>query len=93
LSRDDSTQPIGRPFILPEVFNREEDFGKCSSSQQVGRHCQIAVVAHVLAGKVHVVLSRTKSESYKQAREVLQRRFEPSSKSELYKNGLQHVAK
>jgi len=40
-----------------------------------------------------VALRRTKSESYKQAREVLQRRFEPSSKSELYKNELQHVAK
>jgi len=28
VSSDDSTQPIGRPLIPPEVFNGEEDFSE-----------------------------------------------------------------
>jgi len=97
---DDGAQPIGRPHILPEVFNGEEDFG-----EWIHHFESVAVVnkwddstklqwLHVrVAGKARVALSRAKSESYKQAREALQKRFEPSSKSELYKNELQHVAK
>ena len=97
---DDGAQPIGRPHILPEVFNGEEDFG-----EWIHHFESVAVVnkwddstklqwLHVrVAGKARVALSRAKSESYKQAREALQRRFEPSSKSELCKNELQHVAK
>jgi len=42
-----------------------------------------------LTGKACVALNRAKSESYKQAREAFQERFESSSKREFYKNELQ----
>jgi len=45
------------------------------SVEQVGRHYQIAVVARVRYRKS---TCGTKNEYYKQAREVLQRRFEPA---------------
>ena len=94
----DSTQPMGRPVILPEVFSGEEDF--CEWNQHfesvavVNRWDDITKLQwlHVrVTGKARVALSRAKSEPYKQAREALQERFEPSSKTELYKNEL-HAA-
>ena len=100
VSDEDSTQPMGRPIILPEVFSGEEDF--CEWIQHFE---SVAVVnwwdditklqwLHVRAtGKARVALSRAKSESYKQAREALQEHFEPSSKTEHYKNELRHSTK
>ena len=96
----DSTQPMGRPVILPEVFSGEEDFCEWiqhfESVAVVNRWDDITKLQwlHVrVTGKARVALSRAKSESYKQAREALQERFEPSSKTELYKNELRHSTK
>ena len=98
VSGDDSTHLIGRPLILPEVFDGEGDF-----VEWIQHFISVAVVnkwddvaklqwLHVrVAGRVCVALSRATSESYKQAREALQKHFEPSSKSELYKNELQSI--
>ena len=90
----------GRPLILPGVFSSEEDF--CEWTQHFE---SVAVInkwdditklqwLHMrVAGKAHVALSRVKSASYKQAREALQERFEPSSKVEFYKDEFRHSMK
>jgi len=46
-----------------------------------------------LVGKARVALNRCKAESYKQAREAFQKRFEPATKKELYKRSFQSRVK
>ena len=96
----DSTQLMERPIILPEVFSGEEDFCEWiqhfESVAVINRWDDITKLQwlHVrVTGKARVVLSRAKSESYKQAIEALQGRFEPSSKTKLYKNELRQSTK
>ena len=93
---NESTQPLGRPFIFPEVFTGDKDF-----TEWIQHFESVAVVngwdditrlrwMHVrVTGKACVALTQAKTESYKWAKEVLQERFEPSTKKELYKIRIQ----
>ena len=84
---------MGRPSILPEVFSGDRDL--CEWIQHFESVATINAWddikklqwLHVsVTGKVCVELVRSKSASYKQAKEFLFEHFKLPSKRELYKN-------